>query len=74
MGYDMPPGVMVALFSNLVGRRKQRKPWEDWLKHVAKNNKREGDWFRDRICPRKLCRDVYLMNTNYEPENAGDAS
>ena len=40
VGYDMPPGVMVALFSNLVGRRKQRKPWEDWLKHVAKNNKK----------------------------------
>ena len=103
-GYDMSPGVMVALFSDLVGRKKQQKPRSQnvgvpgrevrtngrcsprgrplvnnfsnrlRLRHVAKNNKREGGWFCDRVCSKKLCRDVYLMNTNHEPENAGDAS
>ena len=30
----------------------QQSLWENWLEHVAENNKREGDQFGDGICPR----------------------
>jgi len=72
-------------FSNRL--RLRQSPWEDWLKHVAKNDEGEGDGFCERICPKKseksreekdksftcIRRDVDLTNTNRKPGNVGDA-
>ena len=43
-------GDLVNNFSNML--RLWQSPWEDWLKHVAKNDKGEGNEFWDRVYPK----------------------
>jgi len=40
---------LVSIFSNRL--RLRQSPWEDWLKHVVKNNEGEGREFCNRVCP-----------------------